>query len=125
VPFRAVELDAVHTDPPPGDVVLSTLFLHHLTEPDATSVLERMAQSAAGAVLVNDLRRGWWGTSLAAAVPRVITRSRVVHVDAFRSARAAFTVGELDAMASAAGLTGARARPTFPARMTLAWERPG
>lgn len=124
VPFRAVELDVVRQDPPPGDVVLSTLFLHHLNEPDATAVLERMGRSAARAVVINDLRRGRWGTTLAAVVPRVLTRSRVVHVDAPRSARAAFTIAELDAMANAAGLRGARTRPAFPARMTLAWERP-
>lgn len=123
VAFEPVRLDAIREDPPGGDVVLSTLFLHHLNEPDATAVLERMGRAASRAVLVSDLRRGRWGTALAAAVPRAMTRSRVVHVDAVRSARAAFTLAELRSMAARAGLAGTSVRPGFPARMTLRWER--
>src|SRR4051812_30241746 len=46
-------------DPPAGwyDVVMCSLFLHHLSDDEAVRVLRRMADWAARLVLVNDLER--------------------------------------------------------------------
>ena len=43
------------------DVVMCTLFLHHLTDADARELLRRMAQAARRCVLVDDLRRNRLG----------------------------------------------------------------
>jgi hypothetical protein len=45
-------------------------------------------------------------------------------VDALLSVRAAFTVDELRAMATEAGMTGGTVAPCWPQRMLLRWERP-
>ncbi len=105
------------------DVVISSLFLHHLTNEDALKFLGRMAAAARRLVLVSDLRRCRLGLGLAYVVSRVITRCDVVHVDAVRSVRAAFTTTELQQMATQAGLAAAPVARCWPARMLLTWDR--
>ena len=105
------------------DVVLCSLFLHHLEPGDVTRALGHMAGAAKRMVIVHDLRRSAAGLALAYAVPRVLTRSRVVHVDAVKSVRGAYTRAELEELARAAGMAGAVIRPTFPQRMLLVWTR--
>ena len=106
-------IDAVAGPLPPGEVVMSSLFLHHLTDDTAATVLGRMrdaatAEGLAGTVVVNDLRRSRAGYGAAVVGTRLLSRSPVVHIDGPRSVRAAFTVGELRALAERAGLPGAR-----------------
>lgn len=124
VRLKTRQLDVLREDPPPADVLMCALFLHHLPDGAVRLVLEKMARSAHEAVLISDLRRGPWGTALAAAAPRLVTRSRVVHVDALRSARAALSIREVRSMTRGiAGGDGWRIRRAFPARMLVSWER--
>ncbi|MGD1916022.1 MAG: methyltransferase domain-containing protein [Phycisphaerales bacterium] len=126
VELGTLELDVLACDPPRADVVMCALFLHHLEDDHVRVVLSRMVKSADEMVLVSDLRRGWWGTTLAASIPRLVTRSPVVHVDALRSARAALSIGELRAMMrEVAGAGEWHVAPAFPARMLLSWQRTG
>lgn len=124
-PLRAHRADVL-ADPLPGghDVVMCSIFFHHLETHEAVALLGRMAAAARRRVVVSDLRRCAYGTLLAAVAPRLLTRSRVVHVDALRSARAAFTTNELATVAAEAGLLDARVSRHFPARMLLSAESP-
>ena len=106
---------------PPADVVTCSLFLHHLEADAAVALLAAMGAAARRMLLVSDLRRTVGGLLLALAVPRLLSRSPVVHADAPASARAAWSPAELAAHASRAGLTGARVRRIFPQRMLLSW----
>ena len=45
------------------EVLCCSLFLHHLDESDAISLLRRMAAAAQNLVLVDDLVRGYSGIS--------------------------------------------------------------
>jgi hypothetical protein len=63
------------------------------------------------------------GLGLAYVVSRAITRCDVVHVDAVRSVRAAFTIAELRQMATQADLADATITRCWPARMLLTWDR--
>lgn len=113
--------------PGPRDAVVCSLFLHHLEDGEAVALLRAMAELNGGGpsiVLVSDLRRCVVGLLLAHVVGRVVTRSRVVHVDGPRSVRAAFTIPEAEDLARRAGLDGATVRPTWPCRWLLTWERP-
>jgi 2-polyprenyl-3-methyl-5-hydroxy-6-metoxy-1,4-benzoquinol methylase len=105
------------------DVVMCSLFLHHLEEADVVRLLQRMRESAAQAVLANDLVRSrlgywlaWWGC-------RALTRSSIVHVDGPRSVAGAFTLDEARDMAARAGLTGVRLTRHWPERFLLRWDR--
>jgi ubiquinone/menaquinone biosynthesis C-methylase UbiE len=86
------------------DLVLCSLALHHFESADAVAILRRLNELARQGCIVNDLRRNWpaiWTTELLA---RTVIKSRITRNDAVQSARAAFTVRELRAMAERAGL---------------------
>jgi ubiquinone/menaquinone biosynthesis C-methylase UbiE len=105
------------------DVSMCSLFLHHLQDRDAVRVLRELARVARAGVVVSDLARSRLGLVLAFGAGRAVTRSRVVHVDSVKSVRAAFTRGELAAMATRAGLNGADVREIWPERLLLTWSR--
>ena len=124
-PITFSRLDVLNDPLPTGfDVVMSSLFFHHLEDPHATSLLRAMADAASQMVLVNDLRRNLPGWLLAHAAARVFTRSDVVHVDAPLSVKAAFTPNEFRHLAMLAGLQDVTVRQRWPCRMLLTWERP-
>lgn len=104
------------------DIVCCSLFMHHLSSPTAFEVLKRMAGAAGHLLLVSDLRRTRTGLMLAWAASRLVTRSRIVHVDAVRSVRAAFRPDEFAQLAEQAGLSGATVRAAWPQRMLLRWS---
>lgn len=101
------------------DVVMSSLFLHHLTAEQAVRLLEKMRAAAGCRVLVNDLRRSTLGYVAAWLGTRLLSRSAVVHTDGPMSVRAAWTVREMKALANAAGLSDVSVRRRFPWRMLL------
>jgi 2-polyprenyl-3-methyl-5-hydroxy-6-metoxy-1,4-benzoquinol methylase len=118
-------LDVLTDSLPQGfDVIVASLFLHHLEDQQAVAVLAKMAAAARQLVLVNDLVRSRKDLLLVALGARLLTTSRVVWTDASLSVRAAFTVAELAALANAAGLRGAMVKRRFPCRMLLQWRKP-
>jgi SAM-dependent methyltransferase len=122
---RFFRIDALKDELPDGyDVVMSSLFMHHLSEEDVVSLLYKMRCGARRLVLVNDLRRTRAGLALAFAASRLFSRSRVVHVDAVLSAKAAFTIPEFASLAHEAGLDGATISRCIPMRFLMRWSRP-
>jgi 2-polyprenyl-3-methyl-5-hydroxy-6-metoxy-1,4-benzoquinol methylase len=120
VPSRFFVLDALSQPLPRDyDVVTCSLFLHHLDETDAIALLGRMAAVARRLVLVDDLVRSRWGYLLALVGCRLLSGSRIVHVDGPRSVAAAFTPDEALALASRAGLPQARLVRHWPQRFLL------
>jgi 2-polyprenyl-3-methyl-5-hydroxy-6-metoxy-1,4-benzoquinol methylase len=105
------------------DVVLCSLFLHHLGDEEAETLLRRMRDAARHLVVVSDLRRTHLGYLFAWAGCRLLSRSRVFHVDGTRSVEAAFTLHEARRLAESSGLTGARIAARWPQRFLLTWRR--
>ncbi len=123
VEFR--QLDVLREDLPAGfDAITTSLFLHHLDEPEALELLRKMGQAAGSLVLVNDLIRSRLGYLAAYLGTRVLTRCPVVHVDGPRSVEGAFTMMEARTLAERAGLHGAEVSWRWPWRYLLAWRRP-
>ena len=123
VGVRFLTLDALHDALPDGyDVITSSLFLHHLAGEDAATLLAKMAAARPRLIVVNDLLRDWLGYALAFLGPRVLTRCRVVHVDAVRSVRAAFTMQEVRNLAGQAGLRNFVLQHRWPRRFLLTWQ---
>lgn len=122
--IRFFRLDALSDEIPPGyDVIVSSLFLHHLDDDQARHLLRRMTDAARQMVLVNDLRRCRRGLLLAYVAPRVLCRSAVVHHDAVLSVRAAYALAEVRALAQSARLDGIHVAPRWPCRFLLTWTR--
>lgn len=118
------QLDVLQDPLPEVDVVTCALFLHHLEEAQVVHLLQRMTAAARRLVVVSDLRRCTTGSILARTVPRLLTRSRVVHTDGVLSVQGAFTIDEAASLCRKAGLADVRISPSFPARMVLAWHPP-
>ena len=117
--------DALAERLPDGyDVITCSLFLHHLNEEQALTLLRHMREAAGSLALVNDLARGRAGWLAAVVGSHILTRSPVVHVDAKLSVEGAFTPEEALELARRAGWDGARVRRKFPFRYLLSWRRP-
>jgi 2-polyprenyl-3-methyl-5-hydroxy-6-metoxy-1,4-benzoquinol methylase len=106
----------------PFDVVTNSLFLHHLRGRAVVDTLAQMKAWARRMVVVSDLRRSRMGLAIAWAGCRVLSRSRIVHHDGPASVQSAWTLGELAALATEAGMSAARIEPSWPWRMMLRWE---
>jgi 2-polyprenyl-3-methyl-5-hydroxy-6-metoxy-1,4-benzoquinol methylase len=107
------------------DVVVCSLFLHHLEPNDAVVVLNRMRDAAARIVRVNDLNRsrlGWWMARLGTVL---LTRSAVARADGPRSVEGAFSRAEALELAERAGLRGAAVVRRWPCRWLMTWRRTG
>jgi len=115
--------DIVAADlPEQYDIITCGLFLHHLDEPEIVTVLARLARATDGVLLVQDLQRSSLGLLMARVVPKLLTRSPVVHVDAVLSVQGALTMNELESVAGKAGLLGATVTALFPQRMQLRYD---
>jgi ubiquinone/menaquinone biosynthesis C-methylase UbiE len=86
------------------DLVLCSLALHHLSAEDAVTVLRRIQEIARAGFIVNDLRRNRPAIRMSQWLARTMIKGSMIRHDAVQSARAAFTVRELRAMANRAGL---------------------
>ncbi|MCA9059466.1 MAG: methyltransferase domain-containing protein [Planctomycetaceae bacterium] len=112
----------VLTNPPSEnsyDVVMCTLFLHHLEESDAVRLLRTMCTAARQRVLVDDLRRTALGYWMAWIGTRLLTRCPIVHVDGPLSVAGAFTVAEARELATAAGCVRIGCLTHWPQRFLL------
>jgi len=117
-------LNAINEPLPAGfDVIMCSLFLHHLSQADALTLLSKMAEATQDMVLVNDLRRTRLGYAMAQLACRFLTRSPIVHVDGPISVAAAFTGDEARALATGAGLDAVNLTHHFPQRFLLSWRR--
>lgn len=107
------------------DVVINSLFLHHLRRDACVAALAAMHNAASRAMVVSDLVRSRWNWMQVLLASRTLTRSRVVRVDALRSVEAAWTPGEFASLARDAGIASTRLRTARPARMLLTAFKPG
>lgn len=104
------------------DVVLCSLFLHHLSAEEAAAALGRLHAAARVLLVVSDLDRSRVGLALAYLGTRLLSRSPVVHTDGPRSVRAAFTPEEATALAAEAGLSRAVMTRHWPHRWRMVAE---
>ena len=106
------------------DVVVCTLFLHHLAVAEAQTLLANMCE-AAPLVVISDLRRCSVGYAIAHAACRLLTRSSIVHYDGPQSVANAFSLAEMRSLCRAAGLADAIVRPVWPWRIFVVHCRGG
>lgn len=101
-----------------GSVAVShaSLLLHHLGPDEAVGALREMRRVARLGIVVNDLRRSRLALAMTALPILAIARARYTRHDGILSAKRAYTIPELDALAADAGL-----RPV--ARTTAWWPR--
>lgn len=114
-----VQGDAVAALPDgPFDLVISSLFLHHLSDDQVSGLLDGCARRSRH-VVMEDLRRSRLGLLLAHVTLRLVSRSRVAWNDGPSSVRAGWRRRELAAVARRAGLVDAQVRWGWPERWIL------
>jgi hypothetical protein len=105
------------------DVLISTLFLHHLSQEQTVSFLRDLSGACRRGMILNDLRRCCAGLMLTSFLVPVLTRSSVVRADSVQSLRAAYTLPEIKGLAARAGIPDARLRSAWPCRFELIWTK--
>jgi 2-polyprenyl-3-methyl-5-hydroxy-6-metoxy-1,4-benzoquinol methylase len=107
---------------PPCDVAVSSLFLHHLDDPEAIRLLRSMAAAARRGIVVSDLIRSRLGLVFATVGTTILSRSRIARVDGPLSVHAARTPEEYLALFTRAGLHAATVRRVWPERVLVEWR---
>lgn len=108
---------------PSCDVAVNSLFLHHLDDVTAASVLRSMAEASRCGVVVSDLIRSRCGLTLAMLGTTLLCGSRVARIDGPMSVRAARTTAEYRDLCAHAGLTEAVLRRAWPERIVIEWVK--
>lgn len=103
------------------DVVISTLFAHHLNEKQLVAFLRWMEDHARLGWMINDLHRHPLPYWIARRVPVILGMNRLVRHDAAVSVARAFVRQDWERLLSAAGIAGppATVRWCFPFRYAV------
>jgi 2-polyprenyl-3-methyl-5-hydroxy-6-metoxy-1,4-benzoquinol methylase len=118
LPIKFFKLDALNESLSQNyDLVMTSLFTHHLDPPDVVRLLSKMRGAARQAVLVDDLERSSLNLAMVTFASRLLARSPIVHHDGPASVRAAYTFDELLELAQEAGLKNAKIQRHFPCRL--------
>ena len=118
-------LDILKDGIPDGyDVITNTLFMHHLSEEEVVEALRKMGSATQRLVLINDILRSRFGYFLAYYVPRILSRSPVVHIDGPISIQGSFTIDEFRDLSIQAGLEAATFTKRWPERFLMEWCKP-
>jgi ubiquinone/menaquinone biosynthesis C-methylase UbiE len=104
------------------DVVMASLFFHHLADEECVRVLESMWRLAKRAVLVNDLHRHPVAYVSIRALASAFSKSDMVRHDGPVSVLRAFRPKELLNIAAKAGVP-ARIHRSFPYRLVMVAEK--
>jgi 2-polyprenyl-3-methyl-5-hydroxy-6-metoxy-1,4-benzoquinol methylase len=106
------------------DLIMSTLFLHHLDEDGAISFLREAAARTRDRIVIQDLvrsRLSYWFARLGTGV---LLLNDICREDGRTSVEGAFTPAEARSLAEKAGLDGVEIVPCFPFRYLIRWVRP-
>ena len=104
------------------DIVMCSLFLHHLSDDEARSFLSNAAAAAKRSVLIHDLVRCRAGLWIAQIGLRLLFCNDVCVHDGPRSVKGAFTIEEMRMLAVDAGLDACRIETRFPYRFMFQWS---
>jgi SAM-dependent methyltransferase len=104
------------------DVAHASLLLHHLEPEEVAIALREMRRVARRGIIVNDLRRGALAFAVSAATVLALSRGRYTRHDGVLSARRAYTLDELDDLATSAGLHPIWRSPSWQPRVTTIYR---
>jgi ubiquinone/menaquinone biosynthesis C-methylase UbiE len=104
------------------DVAHASLLMHHLEPAEVVRALREMRRVAGLGIVVNDLRRGPLALAVTAATVLALTRGAYTRHDGVLSARRAYTLPELDELATQAGLRAVSRTWSFWPRVTTEYR---
>ncbi len=101
------------------DVGHAALFLHHLYDEEARTLLQELQRVSRHGLLINDLHRHPWAYAGIWTLSRLLSFSPMVQHDGPLSVRRGFRRSDLQALAAEAGLPAPRIRWRWAFRWTL------
>ena len=104
------------------DIAHASLLIHHFDPDDAVTALTEMRRVSRLGVVINDLRRGPLPFAMTAAAVLVLSRGAYTRHDGVLSARRAYTLAELDTLATRAGLKRVSSSARFWPRVTTVYR---
>ncbi|HEX9635438.1 MAG TPA: methyltransferase domain-containing protein [Candidatus Limnocylindria bacterium] len=104
------------------EVTHSSMLIHHLEPAEVVRALREMRRVARLGIVVNDLRRGPLALAVTAATVLALTRGAYTRHDGVLSARRAYTLPELDELATEAGLRAVWRTWSFWPRVTTVYR---
>ena len=114
-----------HDPLPDGyDLLMSTLFLHHLDEDAAISFLRDAAAKCRDRIVIQDLVRSTKSYWFARLGTNLLLLSDICRLDGRTSVEGAFTRREALELAREAGLAGVEVVSRLPFRYLIRWVRP-
>lgn len=105
------------------DIVVNSLFLHHLSREDAVAFLRHSADRAEKLFLLDDLVRNHFGLGLTYLATTLFGGTYVVRKDGPQSVRAAFTTNEFGQLAREAGIDNPVIARHWPFRQMLVVDK--
>jgi SAM-dependent methyltransferase len=103
----------------PVDLVFCSLALHHFSEEEAILMIRQTGAMTSGNVLFSDLERSDFGIAGIYALTTLIFREPMTRFDGRLSMRRAFSFGEMENLAQAAGWRGFGHRRFFVCRQAI------
>lgn len=106
------------------DFVISSMFLHHLDNKEATALLKSMASQAKYGLIINDLERhpmAWLGIRI---LGWLTFKGKIFRYDSALSVKRAFKKEELEELCQRAGLSQCLIKNYFPFRWVIVWLNP-
>jgi SAM-dependent methyltransferase len=121
-PIKFFRHDVTRDPIPDGyDMIMSTLFLHHLDEGDAISFLHEAGIRTRDRVVIQDLVRSKLSYWFARVGTSVLMLNDICRFDGRTSVEGAFTLSEAGELAWKAGLNYAQVIPRLPFRYLIRW----
>lgn len=123
--IRVIQGDALNLDfaDDTFDVVISSMFMHHLPSDEAVRLLQTMARLGRQGFIVNDLERhplAWLGIKVLGFLQ---CKGKIFQNDAPLSVLRGFTYQELTILKDAAGLPDLAIHHRRPYRWILSWKK--
>jgi SAM-dependent methyltransferase len=106
------------------DYAISSLCLHHLSDPQIIQLLKNSDRLAKRGIIMNDLKRSKRAWAWIWVLSRLTRTHPIVQDDGPLSVRRAFRPNELESLARQAGLNYLNVKTHFGYRLTLAGEKP-
>lgn len=103
------------------DIVISSLFLHHLSKAGMTEIFSHIREKA-HFMFMSDLERSVIGYYCTWVVTHLLSRSQIIRQDGLTSVKAAFQMDELSFLLKEAGMNAFTIQKIFPFRLFVSWN---
>lgn len=97
IKYRVMDVFSSELDKLEFDIVLCSLFLHHLKDDQISELLKKISEKAKAGVVINDLKRSRLSFELFKIVSTLFVRTRTAKIDGLISIARGFRKKELKA----------------------------